>query len=88
MSIIWEIANRALAYTRVRRNYALANKFILLKQKYTEADAQDLAVEYLKICDKYDSLSHEFITMLTQSARLEAENEFMLRLINEYKIGE
>jgi hypothetical protein len=88
MGIIWAIANRALEYTRSRRNYALANKFIYPSQNYTAVDAQELAREYLKICDKHDSLSHEFITMLTQSARLEAENEFMLRLINEYKIGE
>lgn len=88
MSMRWNIANKALEYFRIKRRYDLANAFLLGNKGKVDAVATDLANEYLRLCDKHDNLAHEFITVVDKAARLEAENDFMLRLINEHRIKE
>jgi hypothetical protein len=81
MSMRWHIASKALEYFRVKRNYTLANKFLLGNYNAETSESQ-LAREYLKLCDKHDNLAHEFITVVDRASRLEAEN------INGHRIAE
>jgi hypothetical protein len=50
--------------------------------------AKKLAIEFRDLCKRLQELEYNEITLKADNVRLKAENEFMLKLINEWKTKE
>ena len=82
----------AVAYQYVGQHdgelYKLRSKLAREPKQFTVEDAKELDYKYSTMERKYHNLCNMLISALPEVARLEAENNFMLRLINEHRIAE
>jgi hypothetical protein len=83
----FNLKEMATEYIRHKIEYNLVNRFILTNNASKE-DGKDLANKYLQLSYKHDSLAWRLVETMDKCRKLEAENEFMLKLINRYMVGE
>ena len=84
---MFSLKSMAYEYMRNKIDYPLVNKFLITKNAVNK-DGKELAQKYLDLCYKHDNVVGQLIGTMDKCKKLEAENEFMLKLINQNNIGE
>lgn len=68
--------------------YQLRHKLAVKSKDFTVEDAKEMANKFANMERRYQNVCNMLLQAYPEMAKLEAENEFMLRLINEHAIGE
>jgi hypothetical protein len=68
--------------------FKLRSKIYMKPNEFTIEDAKELSAKYEHQNRRFLHLTGLLLNYLPEVQRLEAENEFMLRLINEHRIAE
>lgn len=70
------------ALLRIRYRFDLAN-YVVKEYGGKDDKVKELANDYHELTRKHNSLVYQYFDLLHKSARMEAENDFMYRYIND-----